>query len=112
MNADDIKNHVRKLERLRVRIGEVNEAAKRNPTSLDIARLETALAKQWNRLVSELRAGGVEGYEPRPVIEEEPQELNFFQQLFIESGLDIRDLTRPDPKPRQSTGDGLDWMLT
>jgi hypothetical protein len=106
MNEDDIKNHVRNLERLRVRISEVNEAAKRNPMSLDIARLETSLAKQWNRLVSELKAAGVEGYEPKAVTEEEPQDLNFFQQLFVESGLDIRDLTRKDEPPRSMFCDG------
>jgi hypothetical protein len=112
MTSDEIKNHIRNLERLRVRIGEVNEAAKRNPMSQDIARLETSLAKQWNRLVSDLKAAGVDGYEPRPVIEEEIPPMHWLQALFVESGLDVRDLTRPDPKPQRSTGDGLDWMLS
>jgi hypothetical protein len=80
--------------------------------SQDIARLETSLAKQWNRLVSDLKPAGVEGYEPRAVIEEETPPMHWLQTIFVESGLDLRDLTRPDPKPRQSTGDGLDWMLT
>jgi hypothetical protein len=103
-------DHIHNLERLRVRISDVNEAAKRNPMSQDIARLETSLAKQWNRLVSELKAAGVEhGYKPRPVFEEQPRELTWIQSLFVESGLDIRDLTRKDEPPRSMFCDGWDF---
>jgi len=72
-------DHIHNLERLRVRISDVNEAAKRNPMSLDIARVETSLAKQWNRLVSDLKAAGIDDYEPRPVIEEEIPPMHWLQ---------------------------------
>jgi len=108
---EEITQIIRNLERLRVRFSEVHAAATLYPTSLDVARLETALSKQWNQLVSELSDAGVEHeYKPRTILEDEPQELNFFQQLFNDSGLDIRDLTREDDKPKRSVfGDGWDF---
>jgi hypothetical protein len=108
MTTDEISKHVREVAALEERFAELHQAPIRYPTSQDLWRQETALAKHWNRLVSELKTAGVEGYEPKLVTEEKPRELTWIQLLFVESGLDIRDLTRPDPKPRQSTGDGLD----
>jgi len=109
MTTDEIAQTIKRLAALEQRISEVNEAAKRNPMSQDIGRLETSLAKQWNRLVSELKAAGVEGYEPKPVTDEEPRELTWIQSLFVESGLDLRDLTRRDEPPRSMFGDGWDF---
>ena len=110
---EEITEIIRNLERLRIRFGEVHAAATRYPLSQDVARLETALSKQWNSLVSELSAAGVEHeYQLRTILEEEPQELNFFQQLFNDSGLDIRDLTREDDKPRPGPlSDGLGSLV-
>ena len=80
---DEITQIIRNLERLRIRLGEVRAAETRYPMSQDVARLETALSKQWNSLVSKLSDAGVEHeYQLRTILEEEPQELNFFQQLF------------------------------
>ena len=111
MTTDEIAQTIKRLAALEQRISEVNEAAKLNPMSQDIARLETSLAKQWNRLVSELKAVGVENYEPRPVIEEEIPPMHWLQTLFVESGLDVRDLMR-DEKPTPSQfGDGLSSMV-
>jgi hypothetical protein len=78
-----------------------------------IARLETALSKRWNQLIWELSDAGVEhNYIPRTILEEEPQELNLWQTLFIESGLDIRDLTREDDKPKPGPmSDGLGGLV-
>jgi hypothetical protein len=109
---EEITEIIRNLERLRIRLSEVHAAATIYPTSLDVARLETALSKQWNSLVSELSAAGVEhDYQPRTIPEEEPQELNFWQNLFLESGLDVRDLTADDkPKPGPMS-DGLGSLI-
>lgn len=110
---EEITEIIRSLERLRIRLGEVRAAATLHPTSQDIGRLETALSKRWNQLVSELSAAGVEHeYQPRTILEEEPEELNFFQQLFKDSGLDIRDLTREDDKPKPGPmSDGLGGLV-
>ena len=53
---EEITEIIRSLERLRIRLGEVRAAATLHPTSQDIGRLETALSKRWNQLVSELSA--------------------------------------------------------
>jgi hypothetical protein len=110
---EEITQIIHNLERLRIRLGEVHAAETLHPTSQDIGRLETALSKRWNQLISELSAAGVEHeYELRTILEEEPQELNFFQQLFNDSGLDIRDLTREDDKPKPGPmSDGLGSLV-
>jgi len=108
----EIAEIIRNLERLRIRLGEVHAAETLHPTSQDIGRLETALSKRWNQLVSELSDAGVEHeYQLRTILEEEPQELNFWQTLFLESGLDVRDLTADD-KPRPGPmPDGLGGLV-
>jgi hypothetical protein len=107
---EEITEIIRNLERLRIRFDEVHSAATIYPTSLDVARLETALSKQWNQLVTELSAAGVEHeYQLRTILEEEPQDLTWIQTLFVESGLDIRDLTRRDEPKRSVFGDGWDF---
>jgi hypothetical protein len=105
---EEITQIIHNLERLRIRLGEVHAAETRYPLSQDVARLETALSKRWNQLVSELPTAGVEhDYQPRTILEDGPQELNFWQTLFLESGLDVRDLTADDkPKPGPMS-DGL-----
>ena len=101
---------IRNLERLRARLDEVHAAGTLHPMSQDIGRLEAALSKQWNQLVSELSEAGVEhDYKTRTVIEEEPKDLTWIQTLFVESGLDIRDLTRSDEPPRSMFCDGWDF---
>jgi hypothetical protein len=57
-------------------------------------------------------AGVEHDYQPRTILEDEPQELNFFQQSFNDSGLDIRDLTREDDKPKPGPmSDGLGELV-
>jgi hypothetical protein len=110
---EEIAEIIRNLERLRIRLSEVHAAATRYPMSQDVARLETALSKRWNQLVSELSVAGVEHeYQPRTILEEEPQELNLWQTLFLEDGLDVRDLTAEDkPKPAGPMSDGLSSLI-
>ena len=109
MDKEQISSRVRQLESISTRLADIGHVQIRHPLSQDLWRQETALAKQWNLLVSELKGAGVEGYELKPVTEEEPQELTWIQELFVTSGLDIRDLTRKDETPHSMFGDGWDF---
>lgn len=60
MTTDEIAAIVRQIESLASHIADCQRAFVFYPTSLHLARQEASFAKQWNRLVSELTAAGVE----------------------------------------------------
>ena len=109
MTEQEIKQAVKRLANLQARYEEIQAMAIFYPTSQDIARQENSIAKEFNATLAKLAASGVEPeFKPLPVfVEEKPRPMDFLQTLFVESGLDMRDLLREDkPKP-SAFGDGL-----
>lgn len=107
---EEIKQRVADLDILDRRIGDVLDAAKHNPTSRDIARMEEMLCRRFNLLLEELAAAGVDsGFKPKVFCPEESQKLSWLQECFVREGIDVRDLLREDKpaKRKQGIGDGL-----
>ena len=114
MDEKEIAYTVRQIESLAIQIADCQRAFVFYPTSLDLARQEERLSKRWNRLVSELTAAGVKHeYKLLTIYEEEPQSMSWMQEIFVKEGLDMRDLTREDDKPKSKAlvSDGLGGLV-
>lgn len=112
MDEKEIAATVKRIESLAVQIADCQRAFVFYPTSQSLARQETALAKRYNRLLQELdSAGVVHSYKRQTVIEEQPEEMPAFLDLFLRGYIDQQDLA-PEPKKKGSAFcDGLSSMV-
>lgn len=112
MTQEEIAATVKAIELIQMRLENLTEIRKRHTTlvlSRDYHRELAALGKRLNLLLDKLDAANVEHrYAHVTVEEEKPQPMPVLLQLFVEDGLDLRDLA-PDPPPRNKSlvSDGL-----